>query len=141
MTESRCIKNGLAAPTTPVHHPVLINSCGIHKAIMIPDNIYGTCKVALITLEISTWPRRVHTFLQGRSPPTMRYAMSLERDHLYAWVVFNDEHLVGTYEDFQVAAAEAVRRFGRGPYLIRQVGTAPLMLPTVFGLRQVGAGS
>ena len=65
----------------------------------------------------------------------------LERDHLYAWVVFNDEHLVGTYEDFQVAAAEAVRRFGRGPYLIRQVGAAPLMLPTVFGLRQVGAGS
>ena len=65
----------------------------------------------------------------------------LERDHLYAWVVFHDEHLVGTYEDFQVAAAEAVRRFGRGPYLIRQVGAAPLTLPTVFGLRQVGAGS
>ena len=65
----------------------------------------------------------------------------LERKHLYDWVVFHDEQLIGAYEDFQDAAAKAVRRFGRGPYLIRQVGAAPLTLPTVFGLRQVGAGS
>ena len=56
----------------------------------------------------------------------------LERDHLYDWVVFHDEEFIGAYEDFQDAAAEAVRRFGRGPYLIRQVGRPALTVPTVF---------
>ena len=63
----------------------------------------------------------------------------LERDHLYAWVVFNDEQLIGTYEDFQDAAAEAVRKFGRGPYLIRQVGAPPLTLPASVRFRRVSA--
>ena len=63
----------------------------------------------------------------------------LERDHLYEWVVFHDEQLVGTYEDFQVAAAETVRRFGRGPYLIRQVGAPPRTLPASVWLRRVAA--
>ncbi len=38
----------------------------------------------------------------------------LERDHLYDWVVFHYERLAGVYEDFQDAAADAGRRFGRG---------------------------
>ena len=46
----------------------------------------------------------------------------LEAEHHYKWVVFYDEELVGSYADFQDAAAETVKRFGRGPYLIRQVG-------------------
>ena len=64
----------------------------------------------------------------------------LERDHLYEWVVFHDERLIGAYEDFQDAAAEAVRRFGRGPYLIRQVGAPPRTIPASAWLRRVGAG-
>ena len=63
----------------------------------------------------------------------------LERDHLYDWVVFHDEQLIGTYEDFQDAAAEAVRKFGRGPYLIRQLGAPPLTLPASVRFRRVGA--
>ena len=63
----------------------------------------------------------------------------LERDHLYEWVVFHDEQLINTYEDFQDAAAEAVRRFGRGPYLIRQVGAPPLTLPASVTYRRVSA--
>ena len=63
----------------------------------------------------------------------------LERDHLYEWVVFHDEQLINTYEDFQDAAAEAVRRFGRGPYLIRQVGAPPLTLPASVMYRRVSA--
>lgn len=53
----------------------------------------------------------------------------LETDHFGKWVVVHDEALVGTYEDFQDAAADAVQRFGRGPYLIRRVGSPPLTLP------------
>ena len=63
----------------------------------------------------------------------------LERDHLYEWVVFHDEQLINTYEDFQDAAAEAVRRFGRGPYLFRQVGAPPLTLPASVTYRRVSA--
>ena len=63
----------------------------------------------------------------------------LERDHLYEWVVFHDEQLINTYEDFQDAAAEAVRRFGRGPYLIRQVGAPPLTLPASVMYSRVSA--
>ena len=38
----------------------------------------------------------------------------LESEDFGKWVVFYDEELVGTYADFQDAAAEAVKRFGRG---------------------------
>lgn len=58
---------------------------------------------------------------------TMR--AELEADCFGKWVVFHDEQLVGTYPEFEAAANEAVRRFGRGPYLIRRVGEPPLNLP------------
>jgi len=53
----------------------------------------------------------------------------LEVDHFGKWVVVHDEELVDTYEDFQDAAEDAIRRFGRGPYLIRRVGAGPVTLP------------
>lgn len=53
----------------------------------------------------------------------------LEADHFGEWVVIFDEKLVGTYESFEMAAQEATSRFGRGPYLIRQVGSPPIVLP------------
>ena len=46
----------------------------------------------------------------------------LEAKHLNEWVIIYKGELIGTYLDFQEAAADAVQRFGRGPYLIRQVG-------------------
>ncbi len=60
----------------------------------------------------------------------------LEADHFGKWVVVHDEQLIGTYEDFQEAAVEAVERFGRGPYLIREVGAGPIRLPSsvLYGL-------
>lgn len=53
----------------------------------------------------------------------------LETDHFGEWVVVFDEKLAGTYGSFEAAAEDAVRKFGRGPYLIRQVGAAPITLP------------
>ncbi|MYD64656.1 MAG: hypothetical protein F4X26_01450 [Chloroflexi bacterium] len=58
-----------------------------------------------------------------------RLRHQLETDHFGEWVIVHDERLVGVFRDFQEAAAEAVRRFGRGPYLIRRVGAPPLTLP------------
>ena len=53
----------------------------------------------------------------------------LERDHFGRWVLFRDELLAGDFASYEAAITEAVRRFGRGPYLIRQVGAAPLHHP------------
>ena len=46
----------------------------------------------------------------------------LERKHMGKWVIVHDEQLIGAYDDFWDASAVASRRFGRGPYLIREVG-------------------
>lgn len=61
----------------------------------------------------------------------------LERDHYREWVVFHDGELVDTYDSFESAADDAVVRFGRGPYLIRQVGTPPVRLPSSVQYRPV----
>ena len=58
-----------------------------------------------------------------------RMRNELETDHLGKWVLVHDEALVGIYATFEEAAAEAVQQFGRGPYLIREIGAAPITLP------------
>ena len=58
-----------------------------------------------------------------------RMRNSLETEHIGKWVVVHDEVIVGYYDSFEDAAAEAVKKFGRGPYLIRQIGEGPIKLP------------
>lgn len=53
----------------------------------------------------------------------------LEIDHMGLWVLIHDRRLVGAFDTFQLAADDAVRKFGSGPFLIRQVGTSTLTLP------------
>ena len=53
----------------------------------------------------------------------------LEKGHKGEWVLIHKELLVGTYPSFESAGAEAVKRFGRGPYLIRRIGAPPITLP------------
>ncbi len=53
----------------------------------------------------------------------------LEAEHFFKWVVIHDDEFVGVYDTLQDAAVVAVARFGRGPYLIRQVGAPPVTLP------------
>ncbi len=61
----------------------------------------------------------------------------LEKWYLGKYVVFHGSELVGAYDSVDAAAAEAVRRFGRGPYLIRQVGAPPVTLPASVLYRTV----
>ena len=53
----------------------------------------------------------------------------LEKEHMGKWVVIRDKALTGVYDTFEAAAQDAVSKFGRGPYLIRQVGAPPVTLP------------
>ena len=49
----------------------------------------------------------------------------LETDCFGKWVVIHGGELAGAFDTDSDAASEAFRRFGRGPYLIRQVGASP----------------
>jgi hypothetical protein len=53
----------------------------------------------------------------------------LEARHMGEWVLIHAQELVATYATFDDAAQAAVSKFGRGPYLIRQVGAPPVVLP------------
>ena len=52
----------------------------------------------------------------------------LEADHFGEWAVVYGDELVGTYDTLEDAAQVAFKRFGRGPYLIREVGAPPKTL-------------
>ena len=45
----------------------------------------------------------------------------LERHHKGKFVIFHGDEFVGAFDNFNAAALEAIRLFGHGPYLIRQV--------------------
>jgi hypothetical protein len=53
----------------------------------------------------------------------------LETRLMGKWVLIHDGELVATHESFDAAAEEAVKKFGKGPYLIRKVGAPPVSLP------------
>ena len=59
----------------------------------------------------------------------------LERVHMGKFIVIHGEDLVGAWDTLDAAAEEAVRQFGRGPYLIRQVGAPPTVLPASVFMR------
>jgi len=63
----------------------------------------------------------------------------LEAHHMGKWVLLHDEKLVGVYPSFDAAAQDAVAKFGRGPYLIKQVGAPPITLPASVAYFQHGA--
>ena len=53
----------------------------------------------------------------------------LEKTYAGKFVVFKGDEFIGAWDTLNAAASEAVARFGRGPYLIRQVGASPPTLP------------
>jgi len=61
----------------------------------------------------------------------------LEARLLGKWVVFHAGNLVDSYDTFELAAEDAVRQFGRGPYLIRQVGAPPMTLSSAVMYRPI----
>jgi hypothetical protein len=53
----------------------------------------------------------------------------LEAHHMGKWVLIHDGELIDVHDSFDNAATDASTKFGRGPYLIRQIGAAPVTLP------------
>jgi hypothetical protein len=58
-----------------------------------------------------------------------KQAAQLEASHRGKWVVFKDKALIAIHDTFEAAAENAAQRFGRGPYLIRQIGAPPIVIP------------
>jgi hypothetical protein len=54
----------------------------------------------------------------------------LEQKYTGKWVLFYDQKLISIFDSFESAAQVAVEKFGNGPYLIRQVGARPIVLPS-----------
>jgi hypothetical protein len=54
---------------------------------------------------------------------------ALESDYMGKWALVHDRKLVSLFDTFEQAAETAVEQFGRGPYLIRQIGAPPVILP------------
>ena len=52
----------------------------------------------------------------------------LEAQFIGKWVLIHDKVLIGQYDSFAEAAEYAVKNFGQGPYLIRQVGAPAVTL-------------
>ena len=59
----------------------------------------------------------------------------LERHHLNEWVIIRGDEVAGYFDDVEDCLRSAIKRFGRGPYLIRQVGAPQARLPAsaLFG--------
>jgi hypothetical protein len=53
----------------------------------------------------------------------------LEAAHLGKWALFYRREFIGVFDNFDDAAKEAVTRFGKGPYLIRRIGSHSVTLP------------
>jgi hypothetical protein len=62
----------------------------------------------------------------------------LEAKHMGQWVLIREKELIGVFPSFEQAAAEGLRRFGRGPYLVREVGAEPIRLPVSVIYHQYG---
>lgn len=63
----------------------------------------------------------------------------LEAHEMGRWVVVHTKKVEGLFDSFEDAASDAVARFGAGPYLIRQVGAPPVVLPA-SAMFNVGRG-
>lgn len=63
----------------------------------------------------------------------------LEREHPGEWALIHQDEFVGVYATFEAAGRIAARRFGRGPYLIREIGAPPLTLPASVWFRFANA--
>ena len=84
----------------------------------------------------------------GQSPEVLEierraYAVmldKLEQHHHGKFVVIVGEGLVDTFDSFDSAAAFAKEQFGRGPYLIRRIGSPTSMpIPASVAYRSVDA--
>ena len=54
----------------------------------------------------------------------------LEEKYFDKWIIMRNSKVAGAFDSSEECIQFAVEEFGRGPYLIRQVGEPPMRLPT-----------
>lgn len=62
----------------------------------------------------------------------------LEATHRGEWILMKDRKQIGLFSSFEQAAAEGLRLYGRGSYLIREIGAEPIRLPVSVIHHQYG---
>ena len=65
----------------------------------------------------------------------------LEAQHYREWVVFHGGKFEGAYPSFEEAADDAARKFGRSPFLVRQVAAPPVRLSSTLQFGTIHAVS
>ena len=64
----------------------------------------------------------------------------LLKHHLGKYVLIHGNQFISSFDSFDNAAKEAIKQFGTGPYLIRQVGKDPVMtMPASVAYRPIYA--
>lgn len=60
----------------------------------------------------------------------------LEREHAGKFVLIHGDELIGTFDAFEAAAEEGLRRFGYEPFLVRRIGVPDpnLSVAVAYGL-------
>lgn len=63
----------------------------------------------------------------------------LEREHMGKFVLIHGDEVVNVFDNFETAASEGLRQFGRNPFLIRRIGedTVEVPIAVVYGLTDV----
>ncbi len=56
----------------------------------------------------------------------------MEKHYHRKFVLFHGKDFAGAFDDFDTAARQAIRLYGRGPYLIRQVGVPTEYVPAAL---------
>ncbi len=64
---------------------------------------------------------------------------NFETNYMGKWVLLHDEKMIGAFDTFNDAAHEATQKFGKGPYLIREVGVKNQSLPASVLYQQIHA--
>ncbi len=78
--------------------------------------------------------------LQNEIAAFEKLKVELLKHHFGKFVVIRDGKLAGAFDTLDNAAKEAIQRFGKGHYLIRQVGKdAPTSLPASVAFRPLHA--
>ena len=67
--------------------------------------------------------------LERENATYARLRETLEAEHHSEWALIRGETYVGAFPTFEDALREAGRRFGRGPFLIREIGAPLLRFP------------
>ena len=74
--------------------------------------------------------------LQAELATLAREKEHLEREHKGKFVLIQGDEVIDAFDAFETAADEGLNRFGRKPFLIRQIGEEAVELPpaVIYGL-------